>query len=30
MTAMSISFYEQDVPEFVTVNIHLREIVIAE
>jgi hypothetical protein len=30
MTAMSISFYEQDVPEFVSVNIHLREIIIAE
>lgn len=30
MTGMSISFYEQEVPEFVSVNIHLREIIITE
>jgi hypothetical protein len=30
MTGMSISFFEQEVPEFVSVNIHLREIIITE
>ena len=30
ITQMSVSFFEQEVPEFVMVNIHLREIIIAE
>ncbi len=30
MSGMSISFYEQEVPEFVSVHIHLREIIITE
>jgi hypothetical protein len=30
MTGMSVSFYEQDVPEDVVVNIHLREIIISQ